>query len=93
MEGVVVVVVVVEVVRGGPCGGGGGDGGISGGGGGGCGGLNSFDQPRHPEIPHGVLELLAVDITFELLGVLLDTGPPIVFDLIVSPSWQVLCNF
>lgn len=65
----------------------------SGGGGGGCGGLDSLDQSRHPEVAHGVLELLAVDVTFELLGVFLHASPPVVFDFVVGPSRQVLCNF
>lgn len=54
--------------------------------------LDSLNQPWHPEIPHGVLELLAVDIAFELLCVLLNSGPPIVLDLIISTSWQMLSN-
>jgi len=56
-------------------------------------GLNTLHQPRHPEVTHGVLELLAVHVTFELLGVLLDPGSPIVLDLVVGSSRQMLCNF
>lgn len=88
--------VIVEMIR---RVGRGGDGGgdrrrsCGGGGGGGGGGLDSFDQSWHPEVAHGVLELLAVDVTFELLGVFLHASPPVVFDFVVSPSRQVLCNF
>lgn len=88
--------VIVEMIRRVVCGG---DGAgdrrrrCSGGGGGGCGGLDSLDQSRHPEVAHGVLELLAVDVTFELLGVFLHASPPVVFDFVVGPSRQVLCNF
>lgn len=77
--------------------GGGGSGGGSdrrGGGAIGSGGsLNPFNKPRHPKVPHGVLELLAVHVTFELLGMLLYPCPPIVFDLIISSSWQILGYF
>lgn len=84
--------VIVEMIR--RVGDGGGDRRSCGGGGGGGGGsLDSFDQSRHPEVAHGVLELLAVDVTFELLGVFLHASPPVVFDFVVGPSRQVLCNF
>jgi hypothetical protein len=45
---------------------------------------------RHPEVAHGVLEALAVGVAVELLGVLLHPGPPVVLDLVVRPSRQVL---
>lgn len=64
-----------------------------GGGGGGGGGLNSLDQPWHPEIAHGVFELLTVHVTFELLGMFLDSGSPVVFDLVICSSRQVLSDF
>lgn len=64
---------------------------------GGCGvgggGLNPLDEPRHPQVAHGVLELLAVHVTFQLLGVLLDPGSPVVLDLVVRSPRQVLRNF
>lgn len=68
-------------------------GGGGGGGGGGSSGLNPLNQPWHPKIAHGVLELLAVNVTFELLGMFLDSGSPIVLDLIISSARQVLSNF
>ena len=55
--------------------------------------MDALDEAGHPEVAHGVLELLAVDVTFELLGVLLDAGSPVVFDLVVRPSRQVLRDF
>ena len=61
--------------------------------GGGGGSLNPFNKPRHPKVPHGVLELLAVHVTFELLGMLLYPSSPIVFDLIISSSGQILGYF
>ena len=67
--------------------------GNGGGGRGGSGSLNSLDEPRNPKVTHGVLELLAVDITFKLFGVLLNPSSPVIFDLIVCPSRQVLSNF
>lgn len=78
-------------------GGGGGGGGGGGrqrrGGGGGGGGLDPLEQSRHPEVAHGVLELLAVDVTFELLGVLLHTRSPVVLDLVVGSPRQMLRYF
>jgi len=68
------------------------DGGRSGVGGGG-GGLNAFHQPRHPKVAHGILELLAIHVTFELFGVLLNTSSPVILDLVISSSRQVLRNF
>ena len=63
------------------------------GGGGSRGGLNALHQPRHPKIAHGILELLAIHVTFELLGLLLDTGSPIILYLIIGSSRQILSNF
>ena len=63
------------------------------GGGGGSGGLNAFHEPWHPNVTHGVLELLAIHVAFELLGMLLDTGSPIVLYLIVGSTRQILSNF
>lgn len=57
----------------------------------GCGGgLDPFDQTGYPNVTHGVLELFAVDVTLELLGLLLDSGSPIVLYLIVCPTRQIL---
>ena len=84
--------VVIKVVSVGEC--------IVGGGrsyGGGYGGrrrcLNAFHEPWHPKVTHGVLELLAIHVTFELLGMLLDTGSPIVLYLVVGSTRQILSNF
>lgn len=72
-----------------------GDGGDVGGGGGsgGVGGLNPLYKPWHPKVAHGVLELLAVDVTFELLGMLLNPCSPIILYFIVRSARQVLRNF
>jgi hypothetical protein len=48
------------------------------------------DEVWHPEVAHGVLEALAVGVAVELLGVLLHPGPPVVLDLVVRPTRQVL---
>lgn len=55
---------------------------------GGCpgGGLNPFDEPRYPEISHGVLELLAVNVAFQLFSVLLNSSPPVVLYLVICSS-------
>lgn len=73
-----------------PVGGGGGGSGFLTRGRVGCGGLDPFDQTGYPDVTHGVLELFAVDVTLELLGLLLDSCSPIVLDLIVSPTRQIL---
>ena len=57
------------------------------------GSLNSLDQSRHPKVAHGVLKLLAIHVTFELFGMFLNSRPPIVLDLVVCSSRQVLSNF
>ena len=38
--------------------------------------LDALDESGHPEVPHRVLELLAVYVAFELLRVLLDPRSP-----------------
>lgn len=47
--------------------------------------LNSLDQTGHPKIAHRILELLAIYVTFELFGVFLNPGSPIVLDFVISP--------
>lgn len=55
--------------------------------------LNSLEQLRYPNVAHRVFELFAVDVAFQLFGLLLDPGPPIVLDLIIGSSGQILCDF
>jgi len=56
----------------------------------GGGGLDALDEAGHPEVAHDVLELLAVDVALELLGVLLHARAPVVLDLVVGAPREVL---
>lgn len=56
-----------------------------------CGGCSDLlHQSGHPKMAHGVFELLAVYVTFQLLGLLLDPCSPVILYLIVGSSRQVL---
>lgn len=53
-------------------------------------GPDPLHQARNPYVTHGVSKLFAIDVTFELLSLLLYPCSPIVLDLIVCPTRQVL---
>ena len=50
-------------------------------------------QSWHPKTPYKLLKFSAVSVNFQMSGLFLNSSSPIVLDLIVCSSWQVLCNF
>lgn len=55
--------------------------------------LHFLEQPGHPDMADRIEKPLAVGFDVELARLLLHPRPPVVLDLVICPSWEILRDF